>query len=235
MSLAVTQLAGFGAQPAFVPSDVANCELWLCADLRVTDAGGGAVSTWADLSGNGRDLTEATNRPSISAAAINGKNAISFDGSNDRLVSANFTVSAPFTVFIVSQNPGSTSLDCLWYTDNDNASTTPLRLARTSSTQVRLDGNGNTGATASINTSEWSLLTTFYNNTSSTLQKNLDTPGTSGGAIGTVAMDGFVLGARFSDRFHQLLIAEVVIYSGAITGNDLTKLQAYFSQRYAIF
>lgn len=233
--LAVTQLAGFGARPEFVPTDVANCALWLCADLRVTDAGGGAVSTWADLSGNGRDLTEATNRPTISAGAINGKNAISFDGTNDKLASADFSLSAPFTVFLVSQNPGTTNPGCLWYTDNDTASTTPLRLVRTSSTQVRLDGNGNTGAVESINTTEWSLLTTFYNNTSSTLQKNTGTPATSAGAIGTVAMDGFVLGARFNVRFHQLLIAEVIIYSGAITGTDLTKIQNYISQRYAIF
>jgi hypothetical protein len=56
--------------PASFGSDL---KLWLTADAGVTDAGGGAVSSWADQSGNGNDVTQGTSarRPTYSATGYN--------------------------------------------------------------------------------------------------------------------------------------------------------------------
>ena len=69
------------------PGDLAAvCGWYDAADAStITDAGGGAVSTWKDKSGNNYDLTEATNRPTTGTRTINGLNTLDFDGVNDQL------------------------------------------------------------------------------------------------------------------------------------------------------
>ncbi len=59
---------------------------WDAADAStITDAGAGAVSAWADKSGLGHTLTEATNRPTTGTRTLNGLNVLDFDGTNDQL------------------------------------------------------------------------------------------------------------------------------------------------------
>lgn len=55
-------------------------DYWIRADLGVTDAGSGAVSAWADQSGNGHTLAQATgaNRPTQVASVINGQTIVRF-------------------------------------------------------------------------------------------------------------------------------------------------------------
>jgi len=58
-------------------------EIWYKAD----SLSAGAVATWTDSSGNGRDATQSTsgNRPVATASVVNGLPAVRFDGSNDFL------------------------------------------------------------------------------------------------------------------------------------------------------
>ncbi len=48
---------------------------------------GSVVSTWSDLSGNGKDATQSTNslRPLYKTSTINGQPTVRFDGSDDQL------------------------------------------------------------------------------------------------------------------------------------------------------
>ena len=60
--------------------------------LAATYANGDPISTWADSSGNSRDLTgTTTTRPLAAASAINGYMAADFDGTDDILSSASYT------------------------------------------------------------------------------------------------------------------------------------------------
>lgn len=58
----------------------------------------GVVSTWPDLSGNGKDYTQATStkRPAFGTITVNGFPALSFDGVDDELL-ASLTLPAPGT------------------------------------------------------------------------------------------------------------------------------------------
>jgi hypothetical protein len=59
--------------------------LWLdAADASTITESGGAVSQWNDKSGNARHAIQATsgNRPTVSPAALNGKDVIAFNGSS---------------------------------------------------------------------------------------------------------------------------------------------------------
>ena len=76
--------------------------LSLSPALWLSDTGSDA-SVWTDLSGNGRNATQATtaSQPAIVANGLNGRQIRRFDGSNDTMTFARFDLSA-FTVFAVA-------------------------------------------------------------------------------------------------------------------------------------
>ena len=85
------RLAAVQAQ-AWTPASLPNLALWLDGsdtgtlflDTGATQAitNNGAVARWNDKSGNGRNFTQATgaNRPTFVASSINGKGAVTFNG-----------------------------------------------------------------------------------------------------------------------------------------------------------
>lgn len=76
-----------------VPSEIANLYLWFDAsDASTVTESGGAISAWADKSGNANHLTQgsASFKPTYTLAGQNGKNYISFDA-NDHLDSSSLT------------------------------------------------------------------------------------------------------------------------------------------------
>ena len=78
--------------------------LWSRADLGVTLTSG-VVSAWADQSTSANHWTQGTtaNRPAVSASAINGKPAISFDGSNDFLATSGNITLGVCTIVMVAK------------------------------------------------------------------------------------------------------------------------------------
>lgn len=62
-------------------------EFAVIGDLGVTKDGSNLVATWADQSGNGRDLTQATpaSKPTWTSSGINGHAAMLHDGNSDRM------------------------------------------------------------------------------------------------------------------------------------------------------
>lgn len=63
----------------YIPTNYANCELWLAAD-KITANDGDALATWADQSGNSRDFTQGTaaRKPAYKTNIINGKPVVRF-------------------------------------------------------------------------------------------------------------------------------------------------------------
>ena len=73
--------------------------------LAASYANGDPISTWADSSGNSRDLTgTTTTRPLALASAINGYMAADFDGTDDILSSASYTHSGTPNACVVLQH-----------------------------------------------------------------------------------------------------------------------------------
>ena len=73
----------------FTPKNVSGLAAWWDANdnATLTLDGNGNVSSWADKSGNAVTASQGTanNRPTPTAAALNGKQVLTFDGSNDLL------------------------------------------------------------------------------------------------------------------------------------------------------
>ena len=85
-------------------TQLTNCYAWFKPEsLASSYANGDPISSWADSSGNGRDVSQATsaNQPLAFANAINGYMAADFDGINDFLSSASYTQSGDVAVTAV--------------------------------------------------------------------------------------------------------------------------------------
>lgn len=89
--------------------------LWLNNTSTVTNDGTGHCSNWSDISGNGYDYgqTASNQRPAITSAGLNGLRTITFDGSNDNLVSNistnNLATNVAALSYFVLANPVPTS------------------------------------------------------------------------------------------------------------------------------
>lgn len=99
---------------ASMPDDLS---VWLRADAGVSTSGVGAVSSWADSSGNGGDATvpSGASAPTITAEdeSLGGLPSIQFSGTNG-LVAPNMpSVDAPYTVFAVSRLDANTGGFCV--------------------------------------------------------------------------------------------------------------------------
>ncbi|MGB4971514.1 MAG: T9SS type A sorting domain-containing protein, partial [Cyclobacteriaceae bacterium] len=96
-----------------------NNQLWLRGNSSVFVDGGTTLATnnqqvqqWNDQSGNSRNATELTNKPTLINNVVNGFPSLRFDN-NDRLLSAGVTTGNSASVFVVAQysslpssNPG---------------------------------------------------------------------------------------------------------------------------------
>jgi hypothetical protein len=90
----------------FNPKSIAGLQLWLdAADASAVSLNGANVSQWSDKSGNARNATQGTanNQPAYTLAGKNSRSVLTFDGSNDSLLTTSFSVSQPYTIAIVAK------------------------------------------------------------------------------------------------------------------------------------
>lgn len=208
----------------FNARSIANCRSWHRASLGVTNVSG-ACSSWADQSGAAdanRDMTQGTagNRPTITAsdANFNNRQVLTFDGTNDVLISGVWTggtYAQPITIYSVSRH---TALgNYVLYDDADNTSRVafldgtggsghPFMFAGTSLT--------GTGGDYPINTTH--VICCVFNGASSAAYiKRYNTAAVSG-AAGANALKSLRVGAHATNiLYYPGKVAEVITYSGS--------------------
>lgn len=195
---------------------------------------GGAVSTWRDASGNGRDITQATgtSQPAFRAAVpnLNNAGAVEFvrdnQGAGDRLDEASgWTRSQPYTIVAVVS---------AWSDPNDGTDTFRLFSAWSGSVQAGkgypaanevvlyaggADWRGTSPATTADLTSA-NLFTFFANGASSAIGKN-GTVGTVTASPGTNPIQSnTTVGVRFDGwQPSSMKLALLGVYNGDFTAD----------------
>lgn len=230
-----------GAQPqrrafggaSFVPTDIANCTWWVAADRITGLANGDPVSTWADSSGNGKDLTQTlTARPTYRTNVVNGLPTVDFDGVNDCMATA-ATVTVQEIFFVARYKGGAT-----WATSYQGILTAASGFTGDSA-DIWFIGNNNGS-------------TNFYDPTSAfgSIYKNGAGP-SSLGTSGIAPMNAFayINGSRAASvtktvkigqdrnnagRFFQGDYAEIIFYSSPTSSGDRVILQNYLAAKYAL-
>lgn len=218
-----------GAAAAWTPASLPNLKLWAESDQGTTVATG--VSQWNDLSGNGNHLVQAVGakQPALTAAAINGLPALTFDGVDDFMQKA-FTLSQPETVFIVAKMNSWTLDDQL--IDGAGASDSMLiQQQGGASPSLRIYAGAFVGPTTALAVGTFGLISVKYNGASSSIQVNSG-PTISGNA-GAANGGGFTLAAGMAGVFcANISAAFVVLTADSVSAPDVALLKAYVTAKY---
>lgn len=220
--------AGAARGSTFSPLNLTALRGWWKSDTGITIATG--VSQWNDQSGNGNHLLQATgiSQPTVTAGAINGLPAITFDGVNDRMAAA-FALSQPITLFLVARQPTWTVNDDIC----DGAALADSMLIQQFgvSPELRIFAGASLAPNANWPVATFALLTATFNGASSSLQVN-STAALTGNA-GTAIPGGLTLGARQNGVVPANVdIAEAFIMAAVPTAGEMTNVRAYILARY---
>lgn len=232
---AALSVVGFSPQliPPWTPAADGldgTIEQWLRSDLGVT--GSAPVTAWADQSGNGRHMTEATNGPALIASQINGHPILRFDGSNDILSRASVVIAQPFSVFLVFKHVANASGVAPW-AGNVADDTGPA---------FRFDSSGNLyvksndllcSQPAPFGIVDYHVAMGYFAGTESTIALNQRrAERNTANLIGSTS--SLRLGARNGAGFSRDDIAECLIVSSPTT-RDEARIRRYFNQRYVLW
>ncbi len=244
----------FGTRP-FSPSDIAGLAAWYDASYITGLVDGDPVTTWADRSGLGRDVTQATagKKPLYKTAIVNGKPVVRFDGTDDLLARAPFLTGNTGSVFLVAQFTDFVNNPVLWShsdtaTDDHyvvgyiTAAASQMRVQQSDSVAPAdiVDGN-DALPTATAVILEWHTTGAAWS-----LVRNSDPQSLSivlGANTGdwfadVTGADNFTLGALVRTAAALFLkgdLAEVIVYDAVtLTASDKSRLESYLSAKYGI-
>lgn len=239
---------------AFTPATLSGLVGWYdSADLSSMAAnsdGSGAVGVgdqvgyWADKSGGGNHVTQGTaaNRPTITAAAVNGKAALVFDGSNDNLSRTSYTAQSGLAgltriaVFASTQNS---------HMSRDLSGADVSFLVLNAQLVSRVSGSAGTasaidppaqlaiGVYSSVYDGSGPAMQLYYDNVLQASEASGFTPGslpaTTPAGPGTLHI-GSNAGAN---NFVAGPIAEYLVYARALTAAELTAAYGYLAAKWA--
>lgn len=236
-------IAASSRAKAFKPTDLSNLYLWLDADDATTFSysSGVIVSQWNDKSGNGYHAAQATvaNQPSRTTSP----SAVSFDGSNDMLVTTATYNGTTFTQFLIAQLGaaytgtyvgGDATTDIYFpynsagthylQTNNDwGTFTTAIGTSAIQCAEIRYDGGGATNADKMKYRFDGTDRTLSFTGTiASTLSR---ASSTGIGAYNNAGTPSTPLNAK---------ICEVVTYSRILNATELGQVRTYLNTKWGV-
>jgi hypothetical protein len=232
------------------PGTISGLRLWLKADSGVTTGSGDNVTTWEDRSGNGLDVTQATeaNQPTRVPAAPNGAPIVRFDGTNGYLQRTSVLGSDLFdnntdTVFIVQKQAGgdARSSTFSWASDSYNRFMVHATYEDVIYYQVSSNGGGGDQISAPQPPGwddQWHVLKLIRDGGNG--QINVDGIGlspptatfSSPGNNSSTA-DLFIGRDGFTNWFEGD-IAEILVFNRALTAQEQQTVENYLSGKYGL-
>ena len=226
---------------AFTPSDVTTLELWLdAADKSELTLTGTTVDTWGDKSGNAYDGTK-KNTPVHIPGGRNGLDVIRF--TQDAFTLTQTSWGDNVTVFSVTERDSAATangsiLECV--SAQSDASAHGIRMHRY--TDVYKFGVSTDGSlslvTETPSAGDWTILKGSYDGTTIRMARNGDEKGTSTAESGNISYTGVTettIGEWYDgSALYEGDMAEILIYSSAITQADYEKVEGYLSHKWGI-
>ena len=231
-------ITGGAAVSEVLPSDISNLGIWLQNDTGV------ATGQWDDSSGNGRHAVQGTGtqQASVSGGGLDFSSADPEDFYQITTgTSALVNVKHPnaFTLAVVLKREGGAGDANVIFASS--ASNNFIGIL--SETNITVHGSGaNFGAGTWANNEQ--LLLTMTKDTSGNLlfyKNGVAESITSGATTATATTDLLLdyfgctrIGTASNDKHFDGIIYEVVVYTSALTGSDLTNLNSYLTGKFGL-
>lgn len=214
------RLRAGGSSAVALPSTT-NMVAWFRKGIGQTNAGGGALSAWADQTGLGsRDYAQATG---AAQPAIQAGGTILFDGGSDFLKGPAFALVQPYTRYLRVKQVSWASAD---YLADGNALNSGVIFQVGTTPNISLSAGGIACANNSLAIGTWGSLVAVFNAGSSVLQIGGTT---STGNPSTTGAGGLTLGAQGDGLagFANIEVAEEIVYSVAHDATQRAAVIAY--------
>jgi hypothetical protein len=216
------------AQPA------PGSKVWLRADVDVL-VSSSAVSNWLDQSGNGNNawMTTVARRPILVNGALNGLPIIRFNGAQSLILTTPVSHNR-FTYHIVGRNTRQTETFSMILGPSGSLPNNQLRWENGSQVLAVGTGNSMPSLVSTIgNTRAFHVLTVRYDGSVFSVYRN-------GGLVSNFGLSTSgpwtlgQIGAWYSSYFMNGEIAEIVMYDGAQSPNDMTTTTNYLRGKYGL-
>lgn len=199
------------------------------------DERGISGSSWQDNI-NGLDAVQATAdyQPALVLGGLNGYNTLSFDGSNDRLATANLTVqSKPFTVYLVFKPVSWEANDRIF---NFYTSSTVMLIEAGAANRYYPTNEADYPYYATLTVDTWYILAITFHDASSTLQVNNGSVSTNTISMTNLIAQPFEIGG--SGGFYSSNMEIACLYFYTSTAHDLatrTQIVNWLNDKYNIY
>jgi fibronectin type 3 domain-containing protein len=229
------------------PADIAGLVGWYDAsDAASITASGGAVSQWVDKSGNALHLTqsETAQRPTTGTTAINGTNALKFDGADDLMTTSGNPFGASVDdafVMAVHRVDATASGQTLFSLTGSDTSASRWQSHAPWNTLIYLD-TGGTSAPNRISTDYGvsvgeAVLVGFYGSTTDNMQQifkngSLLIGDASGHSVDTAG--NIFVGGSGGSHYQNTAIGEFIILNDTVSTEDRQKLEGYLAQKWGL-
>lgn len=234
-STPLVAMASWSSAGLFQPSQISGLSVWLQGNL-ITGNNGDSIATWSDTSGNTRDFTEATNRPTLSVASANGRNTVAFSGASQKLAGASLSGFATSgTLVTVMKNDAAVGTNS-WVFFGVNASsnhytfsgpTGDIYSSNMSTTRRNANPSINTATafnfmveTSAANDSKW-----YFNGNG--------TPLVSSGT-NTVSFAATPYVGSNGSTFWTGKLAEVILFNSVLSQSNREKIEGYVACKWGL-
>jgi hypothetical protein len=245
------------AAGGFNPTNISGLALWLDPTVASSLTISTGVQTWSDLSGNGKNFTQSTGNNQPTLTTIGGKTALSFDGTNDHLLTTStlFTGNSSFTFFQVFEGtfPGNGTALFTHRTAEGGADTNDITVGLSAN-------NGSNWAFGTLRTRVSAVRSAAPVNTDQRFD-NVDASGigavavsgafsasptstawfrgtvanSSAGTSSLVSQVGMSLGCRNNatrDLFYVGKMGEIIAYTRQLSTSERRRVEAYLARKW---
>jgi hypothetical protein len=207
----------------------------------------GKVSSWGDASGSGNTATQATsgNRPTFLSNAINGQPAVQFNSGSStflQLPGGMSDLSSGVSILAVVK-PYSVSSGARLLDFGNGSASDNIYLSEPTSTGLTLEtynGSSGTSVTSSsaITLNQYQVVAAVDNGSGTATIYTNAFEGAQNASMGTLnnllRADNNIGEASAGGNYFNGEIAELVVYSRALTVSELSDLQSYFMTKYQL-
>jgi hypothetical protein len=226
---------------------LAGLQLWLSADAGVSVGANNAVTQWADQSGNANNAEQIneTMAPVLVPNALNGLPVVRFDGGNDFMDVADsdgLSITGDISTFYVLNLTDFATFRSVWgKTVVNQPAPNDLYVLPSSGLPRLFRGNGVSGAQQVTGARPYpanNFLVAGVQAAGSTATHYLSGKANGSGTITTAPVDGnrsLRIGSR-DDGVTRMKgdLAELVIYDRALSPEEVTTVQRYLGEKYAV-
>jgi hypothetical protein len=240
------------ANAAVIPGTSLTPTLWVKADQGVTFDAANLVSSWADQSGNGNNPAQSNvaNQPLYVPNAVNGKPVLRFDGLTDSINSPTgaITGDTSHTIILVTKFNGVSGFrgGMAYYSGTaggDQNSSVGVVGNNTGDPHTWAGGFGQDNApytgNLSLDSASFHILDKVYTSTTANYRSYLDgvKDVDATGDHYNLGNSEIGIGRQFDDDAASHAgadIAEVIVFSQALSDSDRQAVEGYLSAKYAI-